>query len=103
MSIRDELWKRTIQSLLGGAVAAGLVFGGLSLLPENFSRLVWLPIAGLVFAVPYSILVVRIACLRCQYPFYKSGIFRIRLGIARYRTNHCPHCGVGLDADAGPG
>lgn len=102
MKPRDVLWKRTVQSLLGGAAIAGLVFLGLSALPDDFSRLFWMPIAGLAFAVPYSLLVVRIACLECHYPFYKAGIFRIKLGSVKYRINFCPHCGSSLDAEMAP-
>ena len=87
MTSRDVLWKRTVQSLVGGLVLATLIFLGLSALPENFSRLVWLPIAGLAFAIPYSILVARIAFLECKFPLFRSGVFRIKLGSIKYRIN----------------
>ena len=102
MISRDVLWKRTVQSLVGGLVLATLIFLGLSALPENFSRLVWLPIAGLGFAIPYALLVARIACLECKFPLFRSGVFRIKLGSIKYRINYCPHCGAHLDADTGP-
>lgn len=96
MSIRDFLWARVVQCYAGLLIAFLLVMGGLSLLPPDFSRLVWIPVAILGFAIPFGILAARITCPRCHYPFVKHGWFRLRLGAARYRTNHCPHCGVDL-------
>jgi hypothetical protein len=102
MRIRDELWKRTIQSQLGAVAAGVLILFGLSALPEDFSRLIWLPIAGLTFAFFYVSLLVRIKCPRCDFPFLKCGIYRFKLGSNKYRTNHCPHCGINLDAEWRP-
>jgi hypothetical protein len=39
-------------------------------------------------------------CPLCEYPFVKIGLFRIKFGSSRYRINHCPHCGAGLDTVA---
>ena len=102
MQTRDVLWKRTIQSQLGAAAAIALILFGLSFLPEDFSRLFWMPIAGLAFAITYVALLGRIKCPRCDYPFLNCGIYRIKLGSIKYRINHCPHCGTSLDSEWGP-
>lgn len=102
MRIRDELWKRTVLSQLGAVAVAALILLGLSALPEDFPRLVWMPISGLTFAVLYVALLGRIKCPRCDYPFLNSGIYRFKRGSMKYRTNHCPHCGISLDAEWRP-
>jgi hypothetical protein len=79
-----------------------LVFAGLAFLPKDFSRIIWIPLALLAIAIPYGLLMARIVCPLCEYPFVKIGFFRIRFGSRKYRINHCPHCGTGLDAVAGP-
>jgi ribosomal protein S27AE len=99
MSIRDLLWRKILRSQLGGLAAGAVVLVVLAVLPGDAPRMLWIPLAFGAFAVPYGILTARIECPRCGYPFFLSSLFRIRLGAVKYRTNHCPHCGVHLDAE----
>jgi len=102
MKLRNALWAEIVRSHLCWLGACLLVFAGLALLPKDFSRIIWIPLACLAIAIPYGLLVGRIVCPLCEYPFYKVGFFRIKFGSGKYRINYCPHCGVSLDTVAGP-
>jgi|APAra7269096979_1048534.scaffolds.fasta_scaffold33293_3 hypothetical protein len=102
MKIRDVLWARILRSYLYWGGVCVFVMVGLALLPKDFSRIIWIPLACLAIAIPYGLLMARIVCPLCEYPFVKIGFLRIKFGSGKYRINHCPHCGVGLDTVAGP-
>ncbi len=102
MNIRDALWTKIVRSYLCWAGVCVLVFASFALLPKDFSRIIWIPLACLAIAIPYGLLMARIVCPHCDYPFVKIGFLRIKLGNSKYRINHCPHCGAGLDTVAGP-
>jgi hypothetical protein len=100
MNIREALWEKIVRSHLYWIGVCVLVFAGLAFLPKDFSRTIWIPLAFLAIAIPYGLLMTRIVCPLCEYPFVKIGLFRIKFGSSRYRINHCPHCGAGLDTVA---
>ena len=102
MNIRDALWAQIVRSYLQWISVCVLVFAGLAFLPRDFSRIIWIPLALLAIAIPYGLLMARIVCPLCKYPFLKIGLLRIKLGSRKHRINHCPHCGAGLDTMADP-
>lgn len=101
MTIRNALWSRIVRNHLYWGVWCILVIAGLALLPNDFSRGLWIPAALLAMAIPYGVLVARIACPSCKFPFFLVGFYRIKQGSRQYRVNFCPHCGIGLDTSAG--
>ena len=102
MIIRDVLWTQVVRAYAIWLATCAIVFAGLALLPEDFPRVIWIPIALLVIAVPYGLLMTKVICPACDYPFLKVGLLRIKLGTRNYRINNCPHCGVSLDSATGP-
>ena len=102
MTIREFLWKKVTRSYLYWLSCYGAVLALLLLLPDAFSRAIWIPLAMLAIGIPFGFLMARILCPRCGYPFLKFGLLRIKLGSDKYRINHCPHCGVGLDHATDP-
>lgn len=102
MTIREILWRKVARSYLCWLCVCAIVFAVLAILPDDFSRIIWIPLALLAIAIPYGFLMASIVCPNCKYPFLKVGLLRIKLGSSKYRINHCPHCGAGLDATGEP-
>ena len=67
-------------------------------LPNSFSQFAVAALVILSIAIPYGILMAGIACPACKFAFIKIGFMRIKLGGEKFRINHCPHCGIGLDS-----
>ena len=99
MTNREVLWRSVKRSHLLWLSINAVVLAVLILLPRDFSRLVWIPLAALAIAIPYGYLMVKIRCPNCAYPFDEIGLLRIKLGSSAY---HCPHCGIGLDQATAP-
>ena len=98
MRVRDAIWNEIVRSYTIWLIVAAFVFVGLEFLPDDFSRLIWVPVAILVFSIPCAILVARSACPRCKFPLHNMGL-RLRTGNIQRRINSCPGCGLDLDMD----
>jgi hypothetical protein len=97
MRVRDAIWKEIVRASTIWLIVVALVFVGLELLPDNFSRLFWIPIAIIVISIPSAFLAGS-NCPQCAFSLYGLG-FRLRFGDPRRRINHCPGCGLDLDTD----
>ena len=98
MTIRDWLWKRTIRNHLLWVFICAAAFSLMAWLPNSFSQFAVAALVILSIAIPYGILMAGIACPACKFAFIKIGFMRIKLGGEKFRINHCPHCGIGLDS-----
>jgi hypothetical protein len=98
MRVRDAIWREIVRSYTLWLIVVALVFVGLGLLPDDFSRLFWIPIAILVCSIPCGILVARSICPQCAFQFHDIG-FRLVRGNPQRRIDRCPGCHLDLDTE----
>ena len=100
MSLRDWLRRRARQNwLIYGSLV--LLAGVSTWLPSTWSK--WVTVAPMFLIVPLVVAYAhsRLACPRCGNALGTvMPPWRLHHGSLRKRVNHCPFCGVSLDAPA---
>ncbi|MDN5501981.1 MAG: hypothetical protein L0G80_18935 [Shewanella sp.] len=100
MKHREHLIKAVKKEILGWVLGALLAFFVIEvLLFITESKIIAIPIGGILFALIYTSAAQKVKCLVCGYIYDEVPGWRIKYGTSRKRINYCPHCGESLDGE----